>query len=264
MHEVQSMKRTLYILAAVLLASALFLPARALAEEDSVLLSVASVRGEIGETVDVIVSMRNCKSVVSAEFDINYDAIALSVVSITPGDIFPAQYCVTYTGNPGTIGIACAQALGFTGDGVLLTIRFKITGESGSPLTITSHLPTSGDLIGEEVTWLDENYDQHAAFVAIEHGGVSVGEAPLPNPAVTPWVPATPLPTPSPTPEITETPEAEASVLQTIDQQQTATPEIAAPALLRLNPTVYYVGGGLLLAAAALVIILFSRKRKQG
>jgi hypothetical protein len=266
MQEVQSMKRTLTILSAVLLAAALFMPARALAAGESVEIQVATVNGEVGSTVDVEVSMSNCVGVISTEFDINYDPLALSVVSVTPGNIFPVQYCISYTGNPGRISIACAQALGFTGNGVLLTIRFKIIGDSGSPLMITTHLPSTGATAGTEVTWIEEDIDPSpaSAFVVIENGGVTVGEAALPSPSVTPWVPATPIPTPSPTPSITATPEAqEAAALQTIAQQQTTTPDESAPALTSLNPAVYYVGGGLLLAATILLILLLSRKKKH-
>ena len=252
------MKRTLCLLSALLLAVVWFMPAQALAEEQSVLLQVATVSGEVGTTVDVVVSMSNCVGVDSTEFDINYNPSAISVVSVTPGNIFPAEYCVSYTGNPGKIGVACAQRFGFTGDGTLLTIRFEIIGASGSPLTITTHLPLTGDHAGEEVTQVDADYNQSAALVVIENGGVTVGEAPLPAPLVTPWAPATPVPTPSPTPE--PTPEATQS-LQT-QAQPDATAATAAQALSSLNPAILYVGGGLLAAIAVLVVILLSRKKR--
>lgn len=254
------MKRTLSLFWALLLAIVWFMPAQALAEEQSVLLQVATVSGEVGATVDVIVSMSNCVGVDSTEFDINYDPSAISVVSVTPGNIFPAEYCVSYTGNPGKIGIACAQRLGFTGDGTLLTIRFTILTATGSALTITSHLPATGDGAGTEVTKVDADYNQSAALVAIENGGVAVGDAPLPAPMVTPWAPATPIPTPSPTPE--PTPEATQS-LQT-QAQPDATAATQAQATPRLNPALLYVGGGLLLTIFVLVVILLSRKRHNG
>lgn len=260
MQEVQSMKRTLCLFSALLLVAFWFTPTRALAEEESVLLQVATVSGEVGATVDVVVSMSNCVGVDSTEFDINYDPAALSVAFVTPGDIFPAEFCVAYTGNPGTIGVACAQALGFTGDGTLLTIRFEILSDTGSALTITSHLPASGEGAGTEVTKIDADYNQSAALLTIENGGVTVGDAPLPAPQVTPWTPATPVPTPSPTPEPTPTPEAIQQGIQT-QALPDATAATAAKAIARFNPAFYYVGGGLLAAIVVLVVILRSRKK---
>ena len=253
------MKRTLCLFSALLLVAVWFLPTQALAEEESVLLQVATVSGEVGATVDVVVSMTNCVGVDSTEFDINYDPAALSVVSVTPGDVFPAEYCTAYTGEPGKIGVACARALGFTGDGTLLTIRFEILSNTGSALAITSHLPASVEGAGTEVTRVDADYNQSAALLTIENGGVTVGEAPLPAPLVTPWAPATPVPTPSPTP--TATPEATPAPLQT-EAQPDATATTAAQALSSLNPTILYVGGGLLAAIVVLVVVLISRKKR--
>lgn len=254
------MKRTLFLFSALLVSAVLAMPTYARAEEESVVLSVATVSAEAGSTVDVTVSLRNCVSVDSTEFDLNYDAAALSVVSVTPGDVFPAQYCIAYTEDPGVVRVACARALGFSGDGVILTIRFQLLGDVGSPLIVTSHL--SGDLAGKEVTWVDEasgDYEQYSAWVTVENGGVSVGDLPLPTSAVTPWVPATPVPTPSPTPEVTATPQ-EPSTPEVSASLSPAAPVIAAS----LNPNLVYVGGGLLLAVVILVVVLVSSKKRRG
>ena len=38
----------------------------------------------------------NCAGVDSVQFDLNYDSAALEFVSMTPGDLFAAQYTVSY------------------------------------------------------------------------------------------------------------------------------------------------------------------------
>ncbi|MDP3448206.1 MAG: cohesin domain-containing protein [Eubacteriales bacterium] len=250
------MKRTLPLLMVLLLAVLLAAPVRALADEESVLIRVDTVNGEVDSTVDVEISLLNCFSVDSAAFDVNSDPVALAVVSVTPGDIFPAQYCVAFTDYPGRISIACARALGFSGDGILVTIRFRVLSDSGSALTLTTHL--SGDAAGKEITWVDETgyaYEQYPAWVTLENGGVTVGGAALPAPAVTPWIPATPIPTPTPEPVETAAPTPAATL--------TASPEAVAIPFAGLIPSVYYVGGGLLLAVAVFVTIILLRKNKR-
>ena len=215
--------------------------------------------GAVGSTVDVKVSLLNCINVDSTEFDINYDASAVAVVSITPGDVFPAQYTVSYSDKPGRIAIACARAIGFSGNGTVLTIQFKIISDVGSALTLTTHLPLSGDNSAQEVTWVDENYLQHKANVAIVNGGITVGDSALPAPVVTPWVPATPAPSPSPASTPAPTASSESSL-----PQETTSPEIVSAPTTTLTATAYYIGGGLLLAVVVLAAIVLRSRRKKG
>jgi len=221
-------------------------PARSLAEEESVLIQVGTVTGESDGEIDLPVLLDNCAGVDSVQFDLNYDSAALVYVSMTPGDLFSAEYTVANADVPGRIRIACASALGLEGKGTLLTLRFQLLSDAGSAVTITSGI----------VTRVDADYNQSAAYVSISDGGVSVGSAPVPQSAVTPWIPVSPTPSPSPTPEVTATPEASAST--TI-----ASPEIVSPPATRLTATIYYVGGGLLLAVVALIILLILRKNKD-
>ena len=253
MQEVQSMKRTLCLLSALLLVAFWFTPTRALAEEESVLISAALASGEMGAEADVPLLMDRCIGVDSVQLDVNYDSAALEFVSMTPGDLFAAQYTIANADTPGRIRIACASALGLEGAGTLLTLRFRLLSEAGSAVVITSGAATR----------VDADYNQSTAFIEIENGGITVGEAPLPSPAVTPWVPATPIPTPSPTPESTATPQQTQAPLQTNAQTDAlSTPGAAAPSFTNLNPAVYLVGGGLIVAVIALVVILLSRKKK--
>ena len=247
------MKRTLCLLSVLLLAVVCFTPTQALAEEQSVLISVPSVSGEKDAEVDVSVLLDRCAGVDSVQFDLNYDSAALEFVSMTPGDLFAAQYTVANMDAPGRVRVACASALGLQGAGTLLTLRFRLLTEAGSAVAITSGIATH----------VDADYNQSEAYIEVENGGVTVGTAALPAPAVTPWVPATPVPTPSPTPEATATPEATQQPLQTQSQPEAqATAPEGTPSIMSLNPAIYIIGGGLIVVALALVVILIVRRRR--
>ena len=244
------MKRTLLLLSALLLAVALAAPAKAYAvEEDNVQIQVDTVTGETGKQVDLPVMLGNCAGVDSAQFDLNYDSTALEFVSMTPGDLFAAQYTVINADTPGRIRVACASALGLSGSGTLMTLRFRLLGDAGSAVTISNGI----------ITRVDADYNQTPALIAITDGGITVGTAPLPAPVVTPWVPATPIPSPTPTPIASPSP---VSTGEGAETQATTSPEvISQPAAL--SATVYYVGGGLLLAVVVLAIIVVVSRKKD-
>lgn len=247
------MRKLLLVMSALVLALCLIAPAAALADGEPVVqLSFGSASGEVGGTVDVPVLLTNCKSVDSVQFDINYDPAALSVVSVTPGDLFPVEYCFANTAESGVVRVACACALGLEGDGTLLTIHFKILTEAGSALTVTSRLG------GSEVTYIDADFNQLTAYLSLENGGVSVGTGSVPNPIVTPWVPVSPSPTPSPTP--TATPEPTATPTE---QAQAATPAPEAPAASGMDPFAYYIIGGLIVLILIVVVVTAVHRRKQ-
>ena len=211
--------------------------------ELAVRLSFGSASGEVGDTVDVPVLLSGCKGVDSIQLDFNYDPAALSVVSVTPGDLFPVEYFITNSAESGVVRLACACALGLENDGTLLTIRFKILADTGSALTVTSRLG------GREVTYIDAEINQLTAYLSIENGGVSVGAGSVPLPVVTPWIPDSPLPTPSPTP--TGSPEPTITVTLT---EQTETPAPEAPAVSDKDPFAYYIIGGLIMVIILIII----------
>lgn len=242
------MKRTLFFFSALLLCVLFVFPVHARAEEEIVSIQVGTLSGENGALVDLPLLLDNCAGVDSVQFDLNYDSAALQFVSMTPGDLFPAQYTIANSDVPGRVRIACASALGLDGAGTLLTLRFRLLSETGSAVSITSGI----------VTRVDADYNQTKSYVAIQDGGIAAGTAPLPAPAVTPWVPATPVPTPSPTPEVTATPEASAT-----PEEIAATPAATDAPAEGLSTNVFYIGGGLLLIIVLLVVILFVRKNKS-
>ena len=211
--------------------------------ELAVRLSFGIANGEVGDIVDVPVQLSECKSVDSVQLDINYDPAALSVVSITPGNLFPVEYCITNVAESGVVRLACACALGLEGDGTLITIRFKILADTGSALTVTSRLG------GREVTYIDADVNQLTAYLLIENGGVSVGAGSVPLPAVTPWIPDSPLPTPSPTP--IDSPEPTVTVTQT---EQTETSATEVPVVSDKDPFAYYFIGALIMVIIFIIV----------
>ena len=219
-------------------------------EEDVVRIQLDTVSGESGKQVDLSVQLSNCAGVDSAQFDINYDSAALEFVSMTPGDLFAAQYTVINADTPGRIRVACASALGLSGAGTLMTLHFRLLTDAGSAVTISNGI----------ITRVDASYNQTTALIAITDGGITVGTAPLPAPVVTPWVPATPIPSPTSTPIPSPSPAASS---EAAEAQATNSPEvISEPAAL--SATVYYVGGGLLLAVVVLAaIVVVSRKKDR-
>lgn len=237
------MKRTLLVLTTLLFAVMLAAPARAHAEDASVLIHVDTVNILSGEEIDLPVRLADCAGVDSVQFDINYDGAALAFVSMTPGDLFAAQYTVVNADVPGRIRVACASALGLEGAGTIMTLRFRPLTDAGSAVTISSGI----------VTRVDADYNQSTAYVSIEDGGISISGAALPQPAVTPWIPASPTPTPSPEP--TPMPEPE----QTI-----AVPsEPAAPSAPSIPATTLYIAGGLLLLVIVLAAVIFGSRRNK-
>lgn len=245
------MKRTLLFLPALLFAVMLLIPAQARAEEGSVFIRVETAEGTLGQETDLAVTLENCAGVDSVQFDLNYDAAALQVVSMTPGDLFHAEYTIANLDEPGRVRIACASALGIGDAGRLLILRFRALTNTGSAVTITNGI----------VTRVDAEYNQSAAYVSIENGGITVGGAPLPEAAVTPWIPETPAPTPTPVPTPSPTPvqtqTAAPAEISTLQQEEPNTAQTGIPT------AAYFVAGGLALVII-LIVSIAAAKRKHG
>ena len=219
-------------------------------------LSVGTVDGAKGDTVELPVAIDNCAGVDSAQFHLNYDAAALKIVTVTPGTVFPAEYCVTNTNEDGRVRVAAIDAMGLTGGGDMLLLSCRLLTDGGSAVTISDAL----------VTTVDADYTQSKAYVSVTDGGVRAGGN-LPAPvAATPWIPETPLPTPSPTPEPTEQP----SLMTVTDttSAETPPPETIPEPEAQPNLLPYIIAGVLsVLIAAGIIIILISnantRKRRK-
>lgn len=244
------MKRMLPVLTALILAA--LIPAYALAEgNESVTISIGTASAEADAQVDVPVYLKNCAQVDSIQFDLNYDPAALSVVSVTPGDLFLAEYVVYNADEPGRIRIACADALGLKGDGTLLTVRFTALSAAGSALTVT----------GGVITRVDADYQQTNAYVTLEDGGVSSGAGAVPAALVTPWIPETPPPTPTPEPTASPVPEPDA-LAQPVDSGLPETPAPSA-ADAAVDPLSYVVVAVLFLILIGLIVVSTLKRRRQ-
>lgn len=245
------MRRILPVFTALLFAVLLPVSALALEGDEVVSIVVGSVSGENGDKIDVPVLLQNCAGVDSIQFDLNYDPAALSVVSVTPGDLFLPEYVIYNADESGRIRIACADALGLKGDGTLLTIRFTALSNNGSALAVTNGI----------ITRVDADYQQTSAYVSFENGGVSIGGGIVPEALVTPWVPETPQPTATPEP----TPEPAAAVSEpspTAIAQETAVPETTL-ADGSVGPVSYLVVAVLFVLLVVLIIVSVRRRRND-
>ena len=244
------MKRMLLVLTAVVLAA--LIPASALAAEgnESVTIVIGTASTQSGGQADIPVYLKDCAGVDSIQFDLNYDSAALTVVSVTPGDLFLAEYVVYNADEPGRIRIACADALGLKGDGTLLTVRFATRSDAGSALTATNGV----------ITRVDADYNQTKAYVLLEDGGVSLGTGAIPAALVTPWIPETPPPTPTPEP----TPTVEPTPAELAQVEQSALPEAsAAPNNGAVDPISYVVVAVLFAILITLIVVSVLKRRKQ-
>lgn len=245
------MKRLLLVLTALILSALFPIHALALEGDESVTIVVGVADAENGAQVDVPVYLENSAGVDSIQFDLNYDPAALSVVSVTPGDLFLPEYVVYNADEPGRIRIACADALGLKGDGTLLTIRFTALSGTGSALIATSGI----------ITRVDADYNQTVAYVSLEDGGVSVAQGAVPAALVTPWIPETPVPSPTPTPSPTVAPTMEA-LAQTASAAEPESP--AAPSESEtVGPAAYIVVAALVVILIVLITVSVVKRRRQ-
>ena len=245
------MKRLLLVLSALLLTALFPVQALALEENESVTIQIGAASAENGATVDIPVYLKNSAGVDSIQFDLNYDSAALSVVSVTPGDLFLPEYVIYNADEPGRLRIACADKLGLAGDGTLLTVRFLALSDAGSALTATSGI----------ITRVDADYVQTNAYVALESGGISIGAGAVPEALVTPWIPETPVPTATPEPSDTPQPVEEAASVVS------SAPEVQLPAesaaTTEVEPIAYVVVGVLFALLIVLITVSVIRRRNQ-
>lgn len=212
-------------------------------------LVVGTVDATADSEVTVPVTIRNCEMVDSLQFHLNYDSTALSVVRVTPGDTFPAEYCVTNVDEKNRIRAACISALGLTGEGTVLSVTFKVLTASGSAVTVTDAAATR----------VNADFQQSKAYLTFTDGGVTVASVALPAPVVTPWIAATPVPTPSPEP--TPTPMGTPAVIEN-ETIQTPAGDSAMTAGSPKTLLIVLIIVAVMLIAAALVIVL-TEKRNQ-
>lgn len=222
------------------------------ATEQIVQLAVDVVSAEHDGETTVALSIANGNGVDSLECNLNYNAAAMTVTRVEPGDTFPAEYCITNTNEAGRVRLATACAFGLdNASGTVILLHCKLTGNAGSAITLSDVRATT---VGAE-------YMQSRAYVGITDGGVTVGGGALPQSIVTPFIPETPVPpatftpvpTDAPTPEIVETPVPAAA----------DTPE-PAPEQEKTSMLPYVLAGVIaILLAAGIVILLVSSSNKK-
>ncbi|MBQ8208651.1 MAG: peptidoglycan DD-metalloendopeptidase family protein [Clostridia bacterium] len=112
-------------------------------DENSPAITVASVSGRAGNTVDVTISIKNNPGIISMLLDVTYDSKYLTLTEIKNGDILNgATHDVTLlNANPYTLSWADDTAQdNNTSNGMIVTFKFKIAENApvGSlPITVT-------------------------------------------------------------------------------------------------------------------------------
>ncbi len=214
-------------------------------------LTIDTVTAASGGEAKVALSIANGNGVDSLECNINYNPNALKITRIEPGVTFPAEYCIPNANEAGRVRLATACALGLDNEqGTVIILHCKLTGDAGSAITLSD----------VRVTTVGAEYVQSKAYVGITDGGVTVGNGPLPQSAVTPWIPETPIPPATPTPEPTAPPEPEVYVTPAPSATPEPEPEPEQPSMLP-----YVIAGviAVLLAAGIVILLVSSSNHKK-
>ena len=220
--------------------------------ENEVTLSVDTVDAAANTEVEVAIHIGNAAAIDSIQFNLNYDATALEYVSLMPGRLFPAEYCIANPDLPNCIRVAAASAYGLSEDGVMLTITFKVLTATGSAITLSD----------VEISRVTDDYNQDFSndldfFMQTTDGGVTVGGMALPAPVATPWLAPTPSPTPEPTPEPTAEPTAEPAAEET--------PQPRASIFSNRNTTLRYllIAVVVLFVTAIIIVVVSSVQQRK-
>ena len=236
----------------MVLAALLFCFAAVSLAEGEIGLAVDTVSAKDGGRAEVSVALTNAFGMDSLQLNINYDPTALRLVEEpVVGGILDGALAVSNTDNMGMVAFAFASRDGLQSDGTALTLTFEVLTEVGSAIVVTD----------VQATTVDAQLKQHAASVTVTNGGVSIGDAALPAPVVTPWVAPTAAPTvsaspttvPSPTPALAAKPTA----------LPTAAPETTASESTKTMLPAYLLALGGIAAAIVIVWLLLSKKRKD-
>jgi len=236
----------------LLVAAVLFAGMGSALAENEVTLSVETVDAAVDTEVEVSIHLGNAATIDSIQFNLNYDSTALEYVSLMPGRLFPAEYCIANPDVPNCIRVAAATRCGLSEDGVMLTITFKVLAPTGSAITLSD----------VEISRVTDDYNQDFSneldfFMLTTDGGVTVGGAALPAPVATPWL----APTPAPTPEPTQEPSAEPTLAPAAEE----TPMPRQSIFSNRNTTLRYIliAVVVLLVIAIIIVVVSSVQQKK-
>lgn len=99
----------------------------------SVTVSAPTVEGQNGNTVDVPIQMAGASGLGALHLELKYDANALSAPEVTRGALAGSNALIeSNVKQPGKIVIGVVSLDGIQGDGVIATVKFKVTGDAGT------------------------------------------------------------------------------------------------------------------------------------
>ena len=132
------------------------------------------IGGSVGETFDVVITIRTAENVHLWEIMLKYDSAVLSVTDVVEGDFLMAEGSTTFTARDlgkGYYKIGCelkVEGTGRTGDGVLAIVTFRILKEGESPLHFENVKLRDPSLVPIGRSTEDGYYQFYAAKVLID------------------------------------------------------------------------------------------------
>jgi hypothetical protein len=130
-----------------LLFAATFLQINTTTQASSLTLSLPTAEAKAGGTVDIPIHATGATGIGALQLDLVYDNKLLSPDAVSKGVLLGSNALLqSETKTPGRVMLALATLEGFKGDGVIINVRFKVTGQAGqtSPLKLENALAWEG------------------------------------------------------------------------------------------------------------------------
>ncbi|MFQ6120166.1 MAG: cohesin domain-containing protein, partial [Methanosarcinales archaeon] len=102
-------------------------------------ISVVSIKDQIatiGESIKVPIEITNAKDIGSMDILMTYESEVLTPISVEKGSLTQNSNIASNITNAGTIAISLMDLSGFTGDGSIAIITFKVKAGNASPLLL--------------------------------------------------------------------------------------------------------------------------------
>jgi hypothetical protein len=94
-------------------------------------LRLPQMEGAAGSTVDVAINVEGAEKIGALQFDVNYDSTVLTAESASPGALATGALIEVRTDKPGRLFIALVTTESISGNGTVVTAKFKVIGAPG-------------------------------------------------------------------------------------------------------------------------------------
>jgi len=101
--------------------------------------SVDSVSAKVGKSIDVPINITRASNTGSMDITLTYDPSVLDVTNVVKGTLTGDSMVQYFIKTQGTLNIGIIDAEGFSGNGSVVIVRFKVIGSIGdtSPLNLS-------------------------------------------------------------------------------------------------------------------------------